>query len=565
MANPADAAQQRTLVLSHRTRSFRAPQHLKVGLSIALAVFSSLAAAQAQVPDLVLYNGKISTMTAAANPTVQAVAIQGGKVLATGTTAQIRKLAGRSTRSIDLMGKRVLPGLIDGHLHGVRTAYHCWTQTVRIDQVTSRASALDAYRAKADQIEDGRWIFTTGGWSLKQLDDPRDFSFAELTAAAPNNPVWIAGANVAGPRINSASLAALGLKAGDAGVELDAQGQPTGRLTAPATERANQAILAQLDTHGIDGEATCLADFISDAVSHGMTAWADAGGNTNPWSNKGAITDGLHSQEAASWLHRTGKLKVRIALHDMSGFRGAASATQNMENSLGFLGDDRLRVLGPGEDTFAEDPDFLAYVRTAAIRRLSLETHVNPTNHDQILAGFEAANQVYPLAGLGWRIAHPEGGTPTDLQLQRAKAVGAGYILTFTPLWRGGAAQRFRSTRDAGLRLCLGSDAMNVAPWQPFQNLWMATTGNVLAQGAPGVPANERLDRFTALQLVTSDCAWSLGLEDKIGSLAPGKYADLIVLDGDYFEVPPEQIRKITPELTMVQGEIVYARAPFKP
>jgi predicted amidohydrolase YtcJ len=569
MAKLADSLRRKTSLLSRRTKSLpakglRASALLHLSVVASLIALAPFASAQTPVPDLVLYNGKISTMAAAADSTVQALAIQGGKVLAIGTTADIRKLAGRSTRSIDLLGKRVLPGLIDGHLHGVRTAYHCWTQTVRLDQIIARATALDAYRSKADQIEDGRWIVTTGGWSLKQLDDARDFSFAELTSAAPNNPVWIAGANVAGPRINAAALSALGLKVGDAGVEVDAQGQPTGRLVAPATERANQAILAQFDTHGIDGEAKCLADFIDDALSHGLTAWSDAGGNTNPWSGRGAITDGLHAQEAASWLYRTGRLKVRIALHDMSGYQGAARALQNMENSLGFIGDDRLRVLGPGEDTMAEDPDFPAYARMAAVRRLSLETHVSDTNHNQILAGFEAANQAYPIAGLNWRIAHPAGGTPTDEQLRRAKAVGAGYILTFTPMWRGGEAQRFKSTKQAGLRLCLGSDAMNVAPWQPFQNLWMATTGNVLAGGAPGVAANERLSRFEALELLTSQCAWSLGMEDKIGSLAPGKYADLIILDKDYFDVPPEQIRTILPQLTMVQGEIVYARAPFQ-
>lgn len=551
-----------TKSLRARTANVHAPVRACVLASLVMG--SPWALAQTPTPDVVLYNGKISTMASAANPTVQAIAIQGGKVQAAGTNAEIRKLAGRSTRSIDLKGKRVLPGLIDGHLHGVRTAYHCWTQTVRLDQVTSRAIALEAYRSKADQIEDGRWIVTTGGWSLKQIDDARDFTFVELTAAAPNNPVWIGGADVAGPRINAASLAALGLKAGDPGVELDPQGQPTGRLTAPATALASQAILAQFDTHGIDGEAKCLADFQDDALRHGLTAWADAGGNTNPWNNKGAITDGLHAQEAASWLHRNGKLKVRIAMHDMSGFRGAASATQNMENSLGMLGDDHLRRLGPGEDTFAEDPEFLGYVRTAAMRRLGLETHVSDTNHDQILAGFEAANQVYPIAGLNWRIAHPAGGAPTDEHLRRAKAIGAAYMLTFTPLWRGGAAQRFKATKESGVRLCLASDAMNVAPWQPFQNLWMATTGSVMVPGAPGIPPAERLDRFAALQLVTSQCAWALGMEGKIGSLAPGKYADLIVLDSDYFEVPPDQIRKILPELTMVEGEIVSARAPFR-
>ena len=142
----------------------------------------------AGAPDLLLYNGKISTVDTD-NTEVQAIAIRNGDIIATGSDASIRPLAKQHTKLVDLKGRRVLPGLIDGHLHGMRESYHCWTQGVRLDLITSRAAALAKYKAKADELADGRWIWTTaGGWSLTQLDNPTIFTFDELTAAAPKNP-----------------------------------------------------------------------------------------------------------------------------------------------------------------------------------------------------------------------------------------------------------------------------------------------------------------------------------------------------------------------------------------
>ena len=140
---------------------------------------------------------------------------------------------------IDLKGRRVLPGLIDGHLHGMREGYHCWTQVVRLDLVTSRAPRRSpCTRPRPTELADGRWIWTTaGGWSLTQLDDPTIFTFAELNAAAPNNPLWITGGGFTGPRVNQAALTALGLAPGSPGVVLDANGKPTGRLTGAASAR----------------------------------------------------------------------------------------------------------------------------------------------------------------------------------------------------------------------------------------------------------------------------------------------------------------------------------------
>jgi predicted amidohydrolase YtcJ len=512
-------------------------------------------------PDIVLYNGKISTVDAR-DSVVQAIAIRDGKILATGRSGRIRALAKRGTKVINLRGRRTLPGLIDGHLHGMRNAYHCFTQTVRLDLITQRAAALAAYAAKADELPDGRWIWTTaGGWNLNQLDDPRVFTFDELSAAAPRNPVWVTGSGFAGPRVNQAALDALGLSAGSPGVVLGPDGRPTGQLTAPATALANAAILDQLNTLGIEGEAECLEDFIRAANSRGLTAWKDAGGNTAPWATTGAINEGLHVQEPTMHLYRSRGLDARIAYHDMSSYEGFARVQSDTRNAVGFLGDDMLRYLGPGEDTMATDPDYQAFTRYAAGKRLSVETHVG--EHDAILDGFEAGNEVYSVSELKWRIAHPADGEPTDDQLARATRLGIGYALTFSTVRNGAPGPRFRSTMESGARMCLASDAMNVAPWAPFQNLWYVTTGDTLLPGVSGVPEDQQLTRSEALRHATVECAWFIDQDGRLGSLEPGKHADLIVLSDDYFKVPDDAIKDIRSLLTIVNGRIVSAAGEF--
>jgi predicted amidohydrolase YtcJ len=373
--------------------------------------------------------------------------------------------------------------------------------------------------------------------------------------------VWITGSGFAGPRVNQAALDALGLAAGSPGVELGADGRPTGRLTAPASTAANMAILAQLDLLGIEREAECLADFIAEANSRGLTAWKDAGGNTAPWSTIGAINEGLHVQEPTMHLYRSGGLDARIAYNDMSAYQGYPRVLSDTQNAVGFLGDDMLRYLGPGEDTMATDPAYEDFTRYSAGKRLSVETHVGDL--DAILDGFEAGDEVYPVSKLKWRVAHPENGQPSDDQLARAEELGVGYALTFSTVRNGAPGPRFRSTMESGAPMCLASDAMNVAPWAPFQNLWYVTTGDTLLPGVPGVPEDQRLTRTEALRHATVECAWFLDQEGRLGSLEPGKHADLIVLSDDYFRVPDDAIRDIRSRLTIVDGRIVYADGEF--
>ncbi len=513
-------------------------------------------------PDLILYDGKISTVDSR-NSTVEAIAIRDGEIMATGDDNKIKKLAARGTERIDLNGRRVLPGLIEGHIHGMREGYHCWTQVVRLDLITRRAEALAMYKAKADQIPDGKWIWTTaGGWNLNQLDDPRIFTFDELTAAAPNNPLWITGSGFTGPRVNQAALDLLGLAAGSPGVELGPDGRPTGRLTAPATTLANTSILAELDALGIDREAECLADFIAEANNRGLTAWKDAGGNTAPWGTSGAINDGLHVEEGAMHLYRTKGLNARIAYNAMSGYAGFPRQLEDTRNAVGFLGDDMFRYMGPGEDMMPNDPDYSDFTRHSAAKRLSVETHVGVLN--PLLDGFEAANEVYPVAKLKWRIAHPNDGEPNDQQLARANALGIGWALTFSSVRNGGTGPRYRTVMNSADHMCLASDAMNVAPWAPFQTIWYVVSGQTMLPGVQGVPAEQRLSRTEALRHMTVECGWFIDQEGRVGSLQPGWHADLIVLSDDYFRVADNAIKDIKSNLTIVDGRIVHADGAFQ-
>ena len=529
---------------------------------VAAAVAPAAADKMDDSPDLVLYDGKISTVDAN-NSTVEAIAIRDGTIIARGGSRQVRALATKSTRLINLNGRRVLPGLIDGHLHGMRNAYHCFTQTVRLDLVTSRTEALAAYAAKAASLSAGRWIWTTsGGWNLNQLDTPVVFTFNELSAAAPNNPVWIQGSGVTGTRVNQAALTALGLSAGSPGVLLDANGQPTGEINAPATTLANQAIIAQLDSLTLEQRAACLARFMREVNRRGMTAWKDAGGNQAPWGGGAAeIGDRFNVREPTMHLYRSGGFTVRIAYHDMSNYQGFQQVLLDTRTRVGPLGDDIFRYMGPGEDTMATDTDYKDFTRYAASKRFSVETHVGDL--DAILTGFEAGNAVYPISQLIWMIAHPDNGQPNDTQLDRASALGIGYHLTFSGVRNGQTGPRFRSTMESGVRMCLASDAMNVSPYAPFQNLWYVTTGQTLLPGVPGVPVAQRLTREEALRHATVECAWFLGQEGRLGSLEVGKHADLIVLSDDYFAVADNAIKDIRSVLTVVAGRIVYADAEY--
>ena len=527
-------------------------------------------------PDLVLVNGKISTVDAA-NSTVEALAIRDGDIIATGRSDKVKALAKHGTQVIDLHGRRVLPGLIDGHLHGLRNGYHCFTQTVRLDNVFSRARALELYSAKSHELPRDTWVFTTAGWTVRQLDKPGMFTLAELDAALPSNPVFLVAFGFTGVQVNSRALALLGLTAGSPGVEVDASGHPTGRLTGPAQAAAGAAVVAQLDKHSIDEQAACLADFVRAANGLGLTAWNDPEGNQQPFNPAGNCSEfavGLHDHQAVIQLRRDDALNARVVFHLMNNFAGLAQIRQDHRHALPFIGDDVLRYLGVGEEVLcpgdqpAPDPaEYQAIANFLASNRMSFENHASAdATQTAVLDAWEQADKIHPLAKLHWSIAHPgnDGVSPTDATLARVKALGVGMTPGASGALGTGRYPRFRSMFHSGIHLCLGSDAMNVAPYPPFIDLWYVVSGKTLDPAVAGVPPEQRLTREQALRAKTANCAWNLTQEQRLGTLEVGRHADLIVLSDDYFAVPVDEIRGLTSVLTVVGGKIVFAGAEYK-
>src|SRR5471030_2632879 len=172
-------------MLSPSSPSVRLARSFAVILSLA----SSASTASAQTADTVLFNGKILTLDKDFS-VQQALAIGHGQVLASGTTAAMKKLAADNAKLIDLDGRTVIPGLTDGHIHGIRAALTFGTEVNWIGVPTLK-EALEKIRQAGKTQKPGSWIVVAGGWTEEQFQEKRRPDVAEVIAAAPDNPVYI--------------------------------------------------------------------------------------------------------------------------------------------------------------------------------------------------------------------------------------------------------------------------------------------------------------------------------------------------------------------------------------
>ena len=152
-------------------------------------LFLAVSPAWSQTADTILINGKILTGDQQFS-TQEAIAVAGGRILAVGKTGDMRRLGSANSRVIDLQGRTVIPGLIDSHLHGIRAALSFATEVNWIG-ASSLDDALGRITQSARSMKPGSWLIVAGGWNVQQLKEKRVPTQAELTAAAPNNPVYL--------------------------------------------------------------------------------------------------------------------------------------------------------------------------------------------------------------------------------------------------------------------------------------------------------------------------------------------------------------------------------------
>jgi predicted amidohydrolase YtcJ len=524
----------------------------------ALFVFGAAPAA-AQEIDTILVNGKVVTVDAQSSVR-SALAIREGRIAAVGTDADIRKLAGPRTRTIDLQGRTVIPGLIDSHMHATRAALSFSTEVNWIG-ATSLADALNRLRQAATKARTGQWlIVVTPQATLDAFKEHRRPTQAELIAAAPNNPVYVQ-LGYGWAMMTPLALKALNINSLD------------GVVTNNIIE-----LFDRLPKPTFDEQVAGTRAFFRELNRLGLTGVVDPGGNN--------VTPREYQALFKVW--HDGDLTLRVA-YSLCGMTDGSEFAE-YQNYLAMMpqgfGDDMLHFNGIGERITwkmngingtppeADKAKYYEIVRWAAQRGLTVTMHWNTdANVDHLLGIWERVNKEFPIAPLRWTIAHINDASPQTLQRMKALGVGwtvqdAMYNTGSDVLEREGAAKVRREPpvvtgNRIGVTIGAGTDAHRVSTYNPFTVLqWLLDGKN--ASGTALRAPDETPSRADALRFYTLGSAWVSHDERVRGSLEVGKFADLAVLSKDYLTVPVDQIGGIESVMTMVGGKVVYAAGPYQ-
>jgi predicted amidohydrolase YtcJ len=503
--------------------------------------------------------------------------VRDGKILAVGRSADIRNLAGPKTQLIDLGGRTVIPGLIDSHMHAIRAALFYATEVNWIG-THSIPEAMERVRAAAKTAKPGQWLIVAGGWTDQQFAEKRRPTQAELVAAAPDNPVYIQFFYEA-VMLTPAGFKTLNINS-EADVpphgkfERDANGNPTGWILGDNPTITGLFDKLPLPTFEQRVEGTKL--FFRELNRLGLTGVSDPGGFN--------LTAASYQPLLKVWQDRALTLRVIYSLFAQRPGKELEDI-QNLTQLLpmGF-GDDMLRFNGVGENvawglfnndnpTEAQKQQYYEIAKWAAGRGMTLTQHWNNNKSvGHLLDVMERVNRDIPIAKLRWSIAHLNDATSENLA--RMKALGVGWLMQDAMYFGGEAFLRERGSEvtrltppikaalNMGVRIGGGTDAHRVMSYNPFVSLQWMVDGKTVA-GMPTRDADGLLTREEALRLYTQGSAWFTFDDDKRGTLAPGKLADLAVLTKDFMTAPAEEIGGIESLLTMVGGRIVYAAGPY--
>ncbi|MGE5525020.1 MAG: amidohydrolase [Rhodospirillaceae bacterium] len=535
-------------------------------------LLASVAVVAAETADVVLVNGKVVTVDDRFT-IAHALAIKGERIVAVGANAEVRKLAGASTRTLDLAGKTVIPGLIDNHAHWIRAAEH---DELRLDGVTTRREAIERLTQRVKSAKPGEWIVTLGGWSEQQFtDDPRGFPLAELDRIAPHSPV-VLQAIYRHSYLNTAALRAAKIDEAtpdprNGKIDKDGAGKPTG-VVSGAGGVAFVAAKIPLPPPDVWLEQT--KKLVGQLNAMGITAWLDAGGRGM----------GAEHYKPYRTLAERGELNARVfwtTIRQPATPEQVDKVLEEIPDQKPFQGNDYFDNVGWGESVYAPvttqllskggntRPEAIAQMKriAAALAKqgLYLNSHVEMApSIDAFLDAYEEIHRQYPIKGLRWSFSHLD--QVTAAQLERMKRLGMSAQIHSRPLIQGALMHEvhgdaawdmppFRRIQDSGIAWGLGSDATAVTPSNPFYTLSFAVTGRMIG----GRHVNRQsITREEALIAHTRSNARFLFQEGNLGSLQPGKYADLIVLDRDYLTVPEDAIQDIRPVMTIVGGKVVY-------
>jgi predicted amidohydrolase YtcJ len=532
------------------------------------------------MPNLILYNGRFHTQDSDC-PQATAVAIRDGHFLAVGDDAEVRALARPHTRLIDLGGRLALPGLTDAHFH-----FYEWALGLRqlpLADTTSLSDLRQRLAQRASETPPGQWILGQG-WNETRWPDPRIPTRTDLDDVAPAHPaiVWRSDMHLA--VVNSRALQEAGIS-GDTPnppegvIDRDESGQPSGVLRELAISLIRDVIPPPSEKETVEAmqEGFPLLHRLGLTGVHEHRIMGGA--------------DGPPAFHAYQHLQTAGELALRLWM-DIPGERLDEAIALGLRSGFG---DDRLRVghvklfsdgsqgartawmLEPYEDTgecgmpLTPMTEIAEAVRKADQAGLAVAIHaIGDRANRELLTVFEqlGTRNPKPKTHIPHRIEHVQMIRPDDIH----RLARLGIVASVQPIHatddipmveqsvgaRGRFVYPFRDMLGAGVTLALGSDAP-VADANPLWGIHAAVT----RQRRDGSPAGgwypaQRLTVAEALWGFTMGPALASGREAELGSITPGKLADLVVLDRDLFAIEPMEIAQAQVVMTVFDGQVVY-------
>ncbi|MEV3967330.1 amidohydrolase [Streptomyces sp. NPDC050698] len=560
-------------------------------------------------PTLVLTGGQV--LTADAGFTVaEGVAVRGRDILAVGSDARMRALAGPGTRIVELGGRTVLPGINDSHLHGA--AYGMTKPPFALDvghpAVRSLADIAAAVGRAARETPEGEWIIGLGwdsGYLAECLADPGRFPHRrDLDAVAPGHPVCLTDFSSHMVWVNSAALRRCGIDAQTPAppggvIDHDPDGRPTGILR----EAAGRLVQAELPAPTPGQRRRAIQGVIRELHSRGITSYTEPG--LGP-GGAGSLFGGLSTDNWTAYadLAASGELQARVSVLLLPAPMGGSAA--DVREGLAALrrpesADPRLlRAIGvkifadgvpPNRTAWMNEPypdgghgalcvhgdtpalqehELREMIRLGHEAGFQLGVHVTGDRAiDLVVDAFLAANAAAPRPDARHYVIHGDFISPGSL----AGLAAHGYGVNMNPAikWtisdlmdeivgpeRSAYQWPVRSALDAGVRVCASSDAPITEPdWR--QGVASMMLRESKASGRPSGP-EQCVPLADALRAYTSTPAWQDFADDWKGTVEPGRAADLCVLDRPLLGLDPHEITRVRVDLTVFDGQVVFER-----
>ena len=551
-----------------------------VAACLLLSVMHTPADSQTLTPDLVVVNANVHTMDRQ-RPAAEAVAVYGSRIVAVGTSAEIRRMADAHTRVIDAHGALVLPGFNDAHVHFIDGGFHLASVSLR--DANSPEEFAARIRDFAAKIPKGRWI-TGGDWDHERWPGTPLPTKELIDRFTPDNPVFVNRLDGHMSLANSVALKLAGVtretKDPPGGLIVrDAAGEPTGILK----DAAMSFVYAKIPDPSLDERLDALRAATNHAASLGVTSVQDmsAGDDVAVYqllARRGELKTRVYAvRSIMSWevlkragvLHAFGNDLIRIG-----GLKGFADGSLGSTTALFFEPfNDAPTTRGLLGDEMQPEGVMLARVKGADEVGLQVMIHaIGDAANDKILSIYEQVTREDGARDRRFRIEHAQHLRAQDIPRFASAHVVASmqpYHAIDDGRWaekrigheRARTTYAFRSLLDSGATLAFGTD-WYVAPLNPMLGIYAAATRRTLDGKNPqGWIPEQKITVEEAVRAYTVGSAYAEFTDDVKGTLAPGKLADMVILDRDIFKIDPVDIEHARVMMTIMGGRVVYEAA----